>query len=326
MDVAGFSEQDRTHRQRLLPGFDQDRVAAGRVLVVGAGGLGCPVVQALAAAGVGFIRLVDPDVVSWSNLQRQVLFSAADVNSPKVAVAAEKARGLQPSITVEPVQEFFDASTAFSLLDGVDVVVDCTDSFAAKYVVADACEITATPLVWGTVLRFEGQLSLFHRGAHLRDVFPTLPDVREDCATAGVLGATTAVVGSLMATEVLKFFSGLPTIEGMLVRYDALTGSCSRFGVLRDPARSPAVNLDSHRIPDVRVDVRELEERNSQLKFSDSVHLPLSTLTHTQVEELCATYRGCTVGVFCASGFRAAQFVRQWADVARSFDVVLKVL
>lgn len=115
-----------------------------------------------------------------------------------------------------------------------DCVVDCTDTFASKYLIADAAQVAGLPLVWGTVLRFGGSVSLFEPdGAHLRDIFPTIPQTVESCALAGVLGATTAVVGSLMATEVLKYVSGLPTAAGTLLTYDALSGTCTSFGAVR---------------------------------------------------------------------------------------------
>ena len=201
-------DRERTDRQRRLPGFDQDAVAAARVLVIGAGGLGCPVVQALAAAGVGYLHIVDSDSVELSNIQRQPLFGVPDVGKPKAEVAARRALELCPSLTVEISVRHVDASWILDLFatSAPDCVVDCTDTFASKYLIADAAQVAGLPLVWGTVLRFGGSVSLFESdGAHLRDIFPTTPQTVESCAIAGVLGATTAVVGSLMATEVLKF-------------------------------------------------------------------------------------------------------------------------
>ncbi len=242
-------DRERTDRQRRLPGFDQDAVAAARVLVIGAGGLGCPVVQALAAAGVGYLHIVDSDSVELSNIQRQPLFGVSDVGEPKAEVAARRALQLCPSLTVETSVRHVDASWILDLFaeSAPDCVVDCTDTFASKYLIADAAQVAGLPLVWGTVLRFGGSVSLFEPdGAHLRDIFPTIPQTVESCALAGVLGATTAVVGSLMATEVLKYVSGLPTAAGSLLTYDALSGTCTSFGAVPDPARVVPVDLSAH--------------------------------------------------------------------------------
>ena len=144
-------DRERTDRQRRLPGFDQDAVAAARVLVIGAGGLGCPVVQALAAAGVGYLHIVDSDSVELSNIQRQPLFGMSDVGEPKAEVAARRALELCPSLTVETTIRHVDASWILDLFaaSAPDCVVDCTDTFASKYLIADAAQVAGLPLVWG---------------------------------------------------------------------------------------------------------------------------------------------------------------------------------
>lgn len=210
-------ELRRVARQLNLPGFglaQQQRLHRAHVLIVGAGGLGCPALQQLAAAGIGEITLVDADLIDLSNIHRQILFGADDVGQPKVEVAARRAQQLQPGIILHPLQQRLTVDNACELVGGVDLVVDGSDSFATKYLVADAAEITGTPLVWGTVLRFAGEVALFHsgpatppaasspfeRGVGLRDFFPDQPgaDFAPDCATAGVLGVTTSVVAGLI--------------------------------------------------------------------------------------------------------------------------------
>lgn len=239
-------EQRRTARHLNLPDFgpaEQQRLHDAKVLVVGAGGLGSPAMQSLAAVGVGTIVLYDDDTVDITNLHRQILFSTADTGRPKVTVAAEQLRRLQPDIRVEEHRERLTAENILDALAHVDVVLDGSDTFATKYLVADAAEITGTPLVWATVLRYSGQLSVFQTGkVGLRDLFPNQPsgDAIPDCASAGVLGATTAVMGSLAATEVIKVLTGIGRpLLGSVLSYDALNATTSTFNVMADPQRNP---------------------------------------------------------------------------------------
>ena len=187
-EQAQALEAERISRQDRLPGFDQQAVANAHVLVIGAGGLGCPVVQALAAAGVGSIALVDHDVIELSNLQRQPLFGLADCGRAKAEVAAQRAREIAPALRVTVYRRYLEASWILDLFaeENPAVIVDCTDTFATKYLIADAAEITGIPLVWGSVLRYQGSVSVFSTGsAHLRDLFPTTPETLESCAEAG---------------------------------------------------------------------------------------------------------------------------------------------
>lgn len=247
-------EQLRTARHLNLPGFgaeQQQQLHDARVLIVGAGGLGCPAMQSLAAAGVGTIVLYDDDTVDVTNLQRQILFSANDVGRPKVDVVAEQLRRLQPDLKIETHQLRLNPDNIVEAFSRVDVVLDGSDNFATKFLVADAAEITHTPLVWATVLRFAGQLSVFRTGVvGLRDVFPEQPsgDSIPDCASAGVLGATTAVMGSLAATEVIKLLTNIgEPLLGRMLSYDALTATTRIFNVVADPDREPVAELIDHR-------------------------------------------------------------------------------
>jgi adenylyltransferase/sulfurtransferase len=213
-------EVARTARQVLLPGLGetgQRRLAAARVLVVGAGGLGSPVLSYLAAAGVGTLGVVDDDIVDVSNLHRQVIHTVSEVGQPKVLSAARRVRGLSPHIDVEAYQVRLDTDNAERLLDGWDVVLDCTDSFTTRYTVADACAALGVPLVWGTLLGLDGQVSVFWSrppaGApalRLRDLFPQppAPGTVPLCEQAGVLGALCGIVGAMMAAEAVKLVVG----------------------------------------------------------------------------------------------------------------------
>lgn len=249
----------RVARQTLLPGFGIEQQVSlhnTRVLVIGAGGLGCPLLQQIAAAGVGHIVIMDDDVVSWSNLHRQILFGADDVGQPKADVAARRLRQIQPGITVQAVTERFTAANALQQLEEIDVLVDGSDTFATKFLAADVAEMTGTPLVWGSVLRFQGDIALWWSGpgapaggVGMRDLFPAQPDPDSvpDCATAGVLGVTTSVVAGLMATELIWFSSAKDTSRvGRLMRYDATAAEVSHFAVPADPRRKKVTSLDEH--------------------------------------------------------------------------------
>jgi len=194
---------------REVGGAGQMRLKAGRVAVIGCGGIGAPAIQYLAAAGVGRLVLIDDDAVDASNLQRQVIFRTDDLGQPKADMAAAAARAINPHVAVEPHRVRLDAANAAALLDGVDVVLDGCDNFATRLVVADAALAARVPLVSAAVGQFEGQLGVF------RGWEPALPCYRcfvggaperpeASCAEAGVLGPVTGVLGSLAALEVLR--------------------------------------------------------------------------------------------------------------------------
>lgn len=227
------AEQAETYsRHLLLPQLGEEaqrRLLAARVCVVGAGGLGSPVLLYLAAAGVGTLGVVDDDVVDRSNLQRQVLHGVADVGRAKLESAFERLRAIAPDVSLIGHRERLTAANAVEILDGYDLVIDGTDTFETRYAVADACAALGVPLVWGSVLGFDAQISVFWPqaagGATLRDLFPTPPPAGSvpSCGEAGVLGALTGQVGSTMATEAVKLITGVgePLIGRVLV-LDAL--------------------------------------------------------------------------------------------------------
>lgn len=200
-----------------LGSLGQRRLLAARVLVVGAGGLGAPILQYLAAAGVGHLGIVDDDVVDASNLQRQVIHTLTDVGRPKVDSAAEKIAALDPALTVTRHHVRLDAANARDVMAGYDLVLDGTDNFPTRYLVGDVCAELGIPLVWGSILRFDAQVSLFwsrpgdgRPGVTLRDLFPSPPPAGStpSCGEAGVLGAMCGQVGSLMAAEAVKLITG----------------------------------------------------------------------------------------------------------------------
>ena len=208
--------------------------------VVGAGGLGCPAALYLGAAGVGTLGLIDADVVDLSNLQRQVLYGSADVGRPKVDVARERLTAQNPDVRVETHAQRLTAANAEALLRGYDVVVDGSDNFPTRYLVNDACVRLGTPAVYGAILRFEGQASVFdaRRGPCYRCLFPEPPppELAPNCAEAGVLGVLPGVIGMLQATEVMKLLLGRgEPLVGRLLVYDALSLEFRTFKISRDP-------------------------------------------------------------------------------------------
>ena len=235
------AEHRRYDRHLRLPEIGpegQERLKAARVLVVGCGGLGCPVLQYLAAAGVGTLGLLDHDTVAESNLQRQVLYATADVGRPKAEAAAEKLRAQNPLITVQPLPVRLRAANALEILAAYEVVVDCTDNFATRYLVSDACVLLGKPLVFGAIFKFEGQLSVFNYqgGPTYRCLFPQPPAPGEapSCDEIGVLGVLPGIVGTLQASETIKLITGVGAVlSGRLLVFDALD---MRFRTLRFPA------------------------------------------------------------------------------------------
>ncbi len=245
----GPDEVARYARHLTLPGFGppaQRSLRAARVLVVGAGGLGSPVISYLAAAGVGTLGVVDDDVVELSNLQRQVLHGVADVGRAKVDSAADAVARLDPGVEVVRHRERFTPASAGRLLDGYDLVVDGADNFATRYAVADAARDAGVPEVFGSLLGYDAQVGVFWagRGATYRDVFPTPPPAGSvaSCAEAGVLGALCGVVGSVMAVEVVKVLTGVgQPLVGRLLVLDALTMTWRGLAVRAAPgAAAPA--------------------------------------------------------------------------------------
>jgi molybdopterin/thiamine biosynthesis adenylyltransferase len=210
----------------------------GKVLLIGAGGLGSPVSLALARAGVA-LSILDDDVVSPSNLQRQVLFRTADVGRPKAEVAAERLAAVAPGARVEVLRRRFTPETALDLVAGVDLVVDGSDNFPTRFLANDACVLAGKPLVHGGILGFTGQTLLVSpgEGGCYRCLFEDLPPAGSvpSCAEAGVLGALCGTVGGLMAALALRVLAGDRSSAGVLTVYEALAGRTRRVTIGRDP-------------------------------------------------------------------------------------------
>ena len=247
---------------RDVGGTGQAKLRAAKVLVVGAGGLGSPLLLYLAAAGIGTIGIADDDVVDLSNLQRQVAHTTARIGMSKVDSAIEAATAINPNVTVQGVRARLSAGNALDLIAGYDIVCDGTDNFGSRFLIADACALAKRTLVSGAVLRFEGQLSVFkpHTGGPCyRCLYPEPPPpgAVPSCSEAGVLGAVTGVIGTLQATEVIKEILGIgDSMSGRLLVWDALAASFRNIKLRPDPAcalcgpRATIKDLSGHGIPE----------------------------------------------------------------------------
>jgi molybdopterin/thiamine biosynthesis adenylyltransferase/rhodanese-related sulfurtransferase len=348
-DVQALSkaELERYSRHLVIPEIGcagQSKLKAAKVLVVGAGGLGSPVILYLAAAGIGTIGIVDFDQVDISNLQRQVLYSTEDVGASKVQVAAKRALALNPQIKVVEHNAELSGKNVGHFFESYDVIVDGSDNFETRYMVNDACVLLNKPNVHGAVHRFEGQASLFlpGKGPCYRCVFkePPAPGSVLNCAQAGVLGVLPGLVGTIQATECLKLVLSIgTTLIGKLLLIDALTMGFQMISVKRDPHCTvcgvnptitsldqierlasycePIMVVDPHELErEIKqgsniffIDVRELNEYDYS-HLNDATNIPLSSFA----ERLGELPPAANFVVYCKSGGRsqkAAQLMQQ---------------
>lgn len=234
----------RYSRQIMLPHWDiggQEKLLASRVLIVGLGGLGCPVAMYLATAGVGHLLLADFDAVELSNLQRQIAHGSADVGKLKALSAAETLRQLNDTIAVTTFTERLDDSNLQALVAQVDVVVDCTDNFTIRHALNRASVACGTPLVSGAAIRFEGQVAVFDPrqpdAPCYRCLYAQEPDENLSCSESGVIAPLVGVVGSMQALETLKLLAGVGrTLTGKLLMFDALSSDWRSLKLPKDPA------------------------------------------------------------------------------------------
>jgi adenylyltransferase/sulfurtransferase len=282
-------ELQRYARHLVLPevGLEgQERLKAASVLLVGAGGLGSPLALYLAAAGVGRIGLCDFDVVDAANLQRQVLYGTGDLGRPKLDAAGERLADLNPHLQLDRHPVRLASDNALGLLEPYDIVIDGTDNFPTRYLVNDACVLLRKPNVYGSIFRFEGQVSVFHagRGPCYRCLYPEPPPpgLVPNCAEGGVLGILPGVVGALQATEAIKLILGKgDSLLGRLLLFDALEMRFRELGLRRDPdcpvcGETPTIDrlIDYERFcgvapapapaaagPDADIDVLALKQR-----------------------------------------------------------------
>ena len=226
----------RYNRQTMLSEIGdegQEKLKKSKVLVIGAGGLGCPVLQYIATAGVGTIGIVDFDKIEIHNLHRQILYTEEQIGFPKASTANSVIEKLNPLITVLAFEEKITIENAARIITDFDLVVDGSDNFGTRYLVNDTCVALGKTLVYGSILGFEGQLAIFnHIGSkHLRDLFPEPPNPKDvpNCNMNGVLGTLPGLIGLMMAHETLKLIIGLPTLKNELVLFKTLDWSFTKL-------------------------------------------------------------------------------------------------
>lgn len=326
-------EMHRYSRHLLLPEvgvLGQRKLKNAKVLLIGAGGLGSPAIAYLAAAGVGTIGIIDDDVVDVSNLQRQVLHSTSALGQAKVDSAAEQVAALNPLVSVQSYQSRLTAQNALQIFAEYDLVLDGSDNFATRYLVSDACEILAKPLVWGSILRFDGQVSVFWagQGPTYRDIFPEppAPDSVPSCSEAGVFGMLCGVIGSVMAGEAIKLITGAGTsLLGKLQIFDQLESSWRTITVRPDPQRAAVTELIDYdefcgvsmpepvaiRLADLApnsyqmIDVRTPAE-TALAVLPGAILLPKTLLDSGDYSLLPERPDGVALVLFCRTGLRSA--------------------
>ena len=235
---------NRFDRQTILPGFGpegQEKLRRARALVVGAGGLGCPALLYLAAAGVGEIGIADADAVAESNLNRQVLFGQDDIGKPKAETAAQYLREKYPDVRLTALPFFLTAENALETIAPYDIVLDGSDNFPTRYLVNDACVLLGKPLVFGAIYQYEGQVALFNAGedpVNYRDLYPVPPAAHEipNCEEAGVLGVLPGIIGAMQAAEAIKWLAALgPGLTNKVLFYNLKTHSTFEIALAPNP-------------------------------------------------------------------------------------------
>ena len=244
-------ELKRYNRQMILPEIGlpgQEKLKAAKILMIGAGGLGCPALLYLAAAGVGTIGIIDDDKVDISNLHRQILYSSNDIGKPKAILAKEKLELLNSHIVINAYDERFTTINGTDILDKYDLIIDGSDNFETRYLINDLCILLNKTLVYGSIFKFEGYVSVFNYlgGPSYRDVFPESPDPSEvpNCSEIGVVGVLPGIIGSYMANEAIKIICGIgETLSGKLMTINALDNATTIFKIGKN--RKQHLSIDS---------------------------------------------------------------------------------
>ncbi|XCF05331.1 HesA/MoeB/ThiF family protein [Tamlana crocina] len=328
---------NRYNRHIILPEIGQtgqDKINNAKVLVIGAGGLGCPILQYLAAAGVGTLGIIDFDVVETSNLQRQVLFGSASLGQNKAIAAKQRLEDLNTEISIIAFAEQLTYQNAIELFEKYDIIVDGSDNFETRYLVNDACIITNRPLVFGAIYKFEGQVSVFNynNGPSYRCLFPNAPAKGSvpNCSEIGVLGVLPGIIGTMQANEALKIILEIgDTLSGKLLCYNALTAQSSVLKISKSENQISKVLKEKHlfskkqmeencAIPNVEIsidavlkkenvqfiDVREPHEM-PKVDGLEVTYIPLSQLKNN-LEKIDSKKENF---IFCQSGIRSKKAV-----------------
>lgn len=262
----------RYSRHIQLSGFGasaQMRLKQSHIVVVGAGGLGSPALLYLAAAGVGHISIFDGDHVEVSNLQRQVIFTTSDLGRPKMQAAAERLNALNPHLKIDGFTENFCADNGSAILESADILLDCTDNFTARYLINDLCAESGTPWLFASIDKFDGQCALFVPGqACFRCLFPVAPNDALNCSEAGVLGVLPGFLGTMQASEAIKYLAGLQTpLKNHLLTYNALDYSNRKFRLTKD-SNCPTCTGQSRQQQEVRERVCAIKDDEIELSVA----------------------------------------------------------
>ena len=346
-------QRERYARHLVLPSVGeegQEQLLNSSVLVVGVGGLGSPALMYLAAAGVGRIGIIDNDSVSASNLQRQIIHSSEWIGKSKVESASNWVARLNPDVDVVKINDRLTHENSMEILDNYDVIIDGTDNFQSRYLIGDTCEILGKPWVFGSIHRFEGQVSTFNlnNGPNYRDLFPTPPppELAPNCSEAGVLGVLPGIVGTIQATEAIKVILGIgECLSGKLLAIDALSMEMRSLSFSNNPGRARVTKLRESAEQDFEeigakefserrlggwkpfiLDVRRAhEEAIASIGGTDAriMHLEIPS----RVEDLPS---GVDIVVYCRSGQRSAAVARfiieSGLNVGRIFNLTGGIL
>ncbi|MBL3655151.1 molybdopterin-synthase adenylyltransferase MoeB [Fulvivirga sediminis] len=326
------AEENQYSRQLILKGFGaekQEALKAARVLVIGAGGLGCPALLYLAAAGVGTLGIIDGDVVEISNLHRQVLYTHDDIGENKAECAAKRLQANNPFIDVTVYKEALDNSNALEIITHYDLVIDGTDNFHTRYLINDACVILSRPFVYGAIAQFEGQVSVFNykNGPTYRCLFPEppLPGTVASCSEAGVIGVFPGLIGTYQAMEAIKMITGLGKVRaGSLLVINTLENTQYTLKISLNAANKNIIELSDYewfcgvgQVPEMSVDEVKKKQLKDQFTLLDvrepheveaynigGLFIPLSELTdhYDRIPDQ-------EIVVVCQSGIRSARAV-----------------
>lgn len=285
---------ERYDRQIKLPGFGieaQRKLASAAVLVIGAGGLGCPVLQYLSAAGVGNIGIVDGDKVSLSNLHRQILYTSDDIGKLKTLAASERLRSANPEVNITIISERISTHNAAGIISRYDLIVDCTDNFPTRYLLDDVCRILQKPLIFGAIYQYEGQVAVFNvpdeqgSSTSYRHLFPEPPKPEEvpDCNDAGVLGVLPGIIGTIQATEAIKIITGIgEALTNRLMTFNILDYQTAIFEISTDLAEG-GFPLTIEEIQDMDYNVLCGIKQNGIANISPSEFREITDLSETVI-------------------------------------------
>ena len=323
-----MNDSARYNRQIILPEIGEDgqyKLSKAKVLIIGAGGLGAAVLPYLAAGGVGEIGIVDDDVIEISNLQRQVIYKTSAVGKYKVEEAKAMVSELNPQVKVNAIAEKLSGKNAISLFEKYDIIVDATDNLAIKYLINDACLITNKPMVYGSIFRFQGQVSVFNyqNGPTYRCLYPDENSHSANCADAGVIGISVGIIGMLQANEVIKIILEIgEVLAGKILVYSVLNNEQQKYDFEKNSAFvmdketfQEKYNVAKNQIKEIsaeeilnEIDTDEIlfldvrnEEELPKINIKNRIQIPLTDLEN-EIQKLNPQQ---TIYVFCQSGIRS---------------------